>query len=56
MATYSYLDSLVWLAYRVANLDYDDLPPLRDTDTTEYLKLKAFKVCYNLIESNVLMS
>lgn len=43
LVLYSWLDSLVIAAYRVAHLSYEQLPPLADYDRCRYLKAKAFK-------------
>ncbi|KAK0192566.1 hypothetical protein F5146DRAFT_1040501 [Armillaria mellea] len=43
LVLYTWLDSLVTAAYRVAHLSYEQLPPLADYDRCRYLKAKAFK-------------
>ncbi|KDR83115.1 hypothetical protein GALMADRAFT_238938 [Galerina marginata CBS 339.88] len=40
--TFSYNDSLILLANKVAHLRYDQLPPLADYDYVQYLKNTAF--------------
>ncbi|KAJ6508901.1 multidrug resistance-associated ABC transporter [Mycena sanguinolenta] len=42
--TYSYLDALIFLAYKQRSLSPDDLPVLADYDTAEYLTRKSFPV------------
>jgi hypothetical protein len=44
MITYTFLDQIVLLAYRVPHLSYDQLPPLADYDYTPNLKAKSFPV------------
>ncbi|KAJ7172815.1 hypothetical protein C8R43DRAFT_1208856 [Mycena crocata] len=39
---FSFLDSTIWLAYRLPHLPYDRLPPLADTDYAENLKKRGF--------------
>ncbi|KAK0480781.1 hypothetical protein IW261DRAFT_1685339 [Armillaria novae-zelandiae] len=43
LVLYSWVDSLMIVAYRVAHLSYEQLPPLADYDRCRYLKAKAFK-------------
>ncbi|KAF9455005.1 hypothetical protein P691DRAFT_813919 [Macrolepiota fuliginosa MF-IS2] len=43
MVTYSFLDPIVFLAYRIPHLGHNQLPPLADYDYTHNLKLKSFK-------------
>ncbi|KAK0459012.1 uncharacterized protein EV420DRAFT_1642713 [Desarmillaria tabescens] len=43
LVLYTWLDSLMIAAYRVAHLSYEQLPPLADYDRCRYLKAKAFK-------------
>lgn len=40
---YVFLDSLVWHAYRVPHLSYDQLPPLADYDEAQYLIEQHFR-------------
>ncbi|KAJ7600411.1 multidrug resistance-associated ABC transporter [Mycena floridula] len=42
LATYSYLDRLMFLAYRSKSLTRDQLPPLADTDAALYLRETNF--------------
>ncbi|KAJ7596755.1 P-loop containing nucleoside triphosphate hydrolase protein [Mycena floridula] len=42
LATYSYLDPLMFLAYRSKNITKEQLPPLADNDSAHYLKKKNF--------------
>lgn len=44
MVTYSFLDPIVFLAYRIPHLAHDQLPVLADYDYTHNLKLASFKV------------
>ncbi|QRV86037.1 ABC transporter transmembrane region [Ceratobasidium sp. AG-Ba] len=39
---FSFLDSLVWAAYRGPKLEYEQLPPLADYDRATYLKQRSF--------------
>ncbi|KAJ7123848.1 P-loop containing nucleoside triphosphate hydrolase protein [Mycena crocata] len=39
---FSFLDPIIWLAYKLPHLPYDLLPPLADTDYSENLKTRAF--------------
>ncbi|KAF5384757.1 hypothetical protein D9757_006267 [Collybiopsis confluens] len=43
MACYTFLDPLVYAAFRVTHLAYSQLPPLNDRDTSEHLKDVSFK-------------
>ena len=45
LATISFLDPVIMLAYKLPHLPYDLLPPLADTDAAENLKKRAFPVC-----------
>jgi hypothetical protein len=56
MITYSFLDSIVFLAYRVPHLAHDQLPALADYDYAHNLKLKSFKVIVgpDLVQSLIL--
>ncbi|KAJ7449230.1 hypothetical protein FB451DRAFT_754458 [Mycena latifolia] len=40
---YSFLDPIVFLAYRIPHLKFDQLPPLCDYDYAEHLKAKTFR-------------
>lgn len=42
--TYSFLDSIVFLAYRIPHLAHDQLPALADYDHVENFNLESFKV------------
>jgi hypothetical protein len=42
--TYTFLDPIVFLAYRVPRLSNDMLPPLSDYDYTKNLVRRSFKV------------
>ncbi|QRW00073.1 ABC transporter transmembrane region [Ceratobasidium sp. AG-Ba] len=39
---FTFLDPLVWTAYRGPKLDYEQLPPLADYDRATYLKQRSF--------------
>ncbi|KAG8697036.1 hypothetical protein FRC09_008111, partial [Ceratobasidium sp. 395] len=39
---FSFLDPLVWAAYRAPKLEYEQLPPLADYDRASYLKQRSF--------------
>jgi hypothetical protein len=41
---YSFLDPIVFLAYRIPHLSHDKLPPLADYDRAEYLAEKSLRV------------
>ncbi|GJE85927.1 multidrug resistance-associated ABC transporter [Phanerochaete sordida] len=43
MALYLFLDPIIWKAYRVPHLPYDDLFPLADYDYTKNLVNKSFR-------------
>ncbi|KAH7108534.1 hypothetical protein BKA62DRAFT_682512 [Auriculariales sp. MPI-PUGE-AT-0066] len=40
--TFSFLDPLVWKGYTQPHVPWDELPPLADYDTAEYLRARAF--------------
>ncbi|KAG8716581.1 hypothetical protein FRC09_015535 [Ceratobasidium sp. 395] len=42
LVSYQFLDPLIWTAYRVRKLQFDQLPPLADYDRAAYLKQKSF--------------
>ncbi|KAF8758575.1 P-loop containing nucleoside triphosphate hydrolase protein [Rhizoctonia solani] len=42
LALYTYLDPLIWTAYRAPKLEYEQLPPLADYDCASYLKQRSF--------------
>ena len=44
LIVYSFLDPLVFEAYRVPHLSHERLPAIADYDHTEYLRGKAFPV------------
>ena len=44
LVVYSFLDPLVFEAYRVPHLSHERLPAIADYDHTEYLREKAFPV------------
>ena len=44
LVVYSFLDPLVFEAYRVPHLSHERLPAISDYDHTEYLRKKAFPV------------
>ena len=41
---FQFLDPLIFKAYKVKHLPYDELPPLADYDYVQLLKEKQFKV------------
>jgi hypothetical protein len=43
---YTFLDPIVFLAYRVPHLPYDQLPPLADYDYAQNLSKHALPVCH----------
>ncbi|KAJ3985397.1 hypothetical protein F5890DRAFT_1510435 [Lentinula detonsa] len=43
LVTYTFLDRLVLAAYRVSHLDFNQLPPLNDHDSSEHMKSLSFK-------------
>ncbi|KAJ7646949.1 hypothetical protein FB45DRAFT_891892 [Roridomyces roridus] len=42
LALYTFLDTIIFRAYRVPHLEFDQLPPLPDYDSVENLKPRAF--------------
>ncbi|CCO37550.1 ATP-binding cassette transporter abc4 Short=ABC transporter abc4 [Rhizoctonia solani AG-1 IB] len=42
LVLYNFLDNLVWTAYRVPKLEYEQLPPLADYDRASHLKERSF--------------
>ena len=44
LIVYSFMDPLVFEAYRVPHLSHERLPAIADYDHTEYLREKAFPV------------
>ena len=44
LIVYSFLDPLVFEAYRVPHLSHERLPAIADCDHTEYLREKTFPV------------
>jgi len=40
--TFSFLDPLIWKGYTSTHVAWDELPPLADYDTAEYLRARAF--------------
>jgi len=44
MMTYTYLDAIIFSAYKVPHLPVDQLPPLADFDSAKYQTEKAFPV------------
>jgi len=45
MMTYTFLDPVIMMGYKVAHLRADQLPPLNDRDGARYQTGWAFKVC-----------
>jgi hypothetical protein len=45
LALYSFLDPIIFLAYRIPHLKFEQFPPLCDYDAAENLKARAFPVC-----------
>lgn len=41
---YSFLDPLIFLAYRIPKLSHEQLPPLADYDHAKHLTEKSFRV------------
>lgn len=50
MAVFSFLDPVVFLAYRVPHLAHDQLPPLADYDYARHLIKNSFPVCILLAD------
>jgi hypothetical protein len=48
---FSFLDPVILLAYKLPHLPYDLLPPLADSDSSEWLKKRGFPV--RLLRSTV---
>ena len=44
LIVYSFMDPLVFEAYRVPHLSHERLPAIAECDRTEYLREKAFPV------------
>ncbi|KAF8965967.1 ABC transporter type 1, transmembrane domain-containing protein [Flammula alnicola] len=44
LMTYTFLDSVIFLGYKVPHLRFDQLPPLADYDAAKYQTIKAFPV------------
>lgn len=42
---YTFLDPIVFLAYRIPHLSYDHLPPLADYDYAKNLIKRSYPVC-----------
>ncbi|KAF8958075.1 multidrug resistance-associated ABC transporter [Flammula alnicola] len=42
LMTYTFLDSVIFLGYKVPHLRFDQLPPLADYDAAKYQTIKAF--------------
>jgi hypothetical protein len=49
MVTYRFLDPLVFTAYKVKHLAWDQLPPLNDNDQAHVLKERSFKVTFPVV-------
>ncbi|KAI0258843.1 P-loop containing nucleoside triphosphate hydrolase protein [Gloeopeniophorella convolvens] len=44
MAIHSYIDPLIWLAYRIPHLAHDQLPPIADYDKAKNLVKRSFPI------------
>ena len=44
MCFYTFLDGIIWKAYQVPHLPYEELPPLADYDRTKHLVKRSFPV------------
>ena len=44
VAVYTFLDAIIWKAYKVPHLPLEELPPLADYDYAKNLVKRAFKV------------
>ena len=44
MSVYTFLDGIIWKAYQVPHLPYEELPPLADYDCTKHLVNRLFLV------------
>jgi hypothetical protein len=44
LVLYTFLDPIIFLAYRIPHLSHDQLPPLSDYDYAKHLKAKSFPV------------
>ena len=49
LATFSYMDCVLWKAQKVAHMTKEDLPPNADFDYAANLKKRAFPVCFPLL-------
>ena len=43
MSVYTFLDGIIWKAYQVPHLPYEELPPLADYDRAAILRDRAFQ-------------
>lgn len=53
-AVYTYLDPVISLGYRVSHLQFNQLPPLPDSEEAKVLVKDAFPVCFGAISGNLL--
>jgi len=49
MMTYTFLDPVIAMGYKVSHLPANQLPPLNDRDGAKYQTGWAFKVCYKFV-------
>lgn len=49
--TYTFLDDVILLGYKVSHLSYTQLPPLADYDSAEYQTTKSFPVS-NILDAD----
>ncbi|TBU53541.1 hypothetical protein BD310DRAFT_937787 [Dichomitus squalens] len=44
MSVFSWLDNIIWKAYKVPHLPYEELPPIADYDRAKHLVARAFPI------------
>ena len=49
MSVYTFLDNIIWKAYKVPHLPYEELPPIADYDRAKHLVARAFPVSNLLV-------
>lgn len=54
--TYSYLDHVVFHAYRTKDVAIDDMPPLPEEERIEILAQRVIKVCLSCLKSSAYFS
>ena len=49
---WSFLDPVIWRAYKLPHLPHDQLPPLADYDEAHYLTEKHYEVCPSVVRTH----